>query len=208
MALLFDLADKYGTDKRFSDHAYVIFYEKLMEPKRMTTNKMLEIGYGSGASIRMWMDYFPNADIYCMEYCGEEHKDVWHNPSLDIPDMELIVGDSTKPESWVDVPNNLDFIIDDGSHFPEHQIKTFLNGFPHVKSGGLYFIEDLHCGFEEAYGATSRVYDWVFDYIMKQQTPGRNFGGNFYQCRGAMEDVVRDIYSYQFFKSVIVFEKA
>jgi hypothetical protein len=43
---------------------------------------------------------------------------------------------------------------------------------------------------------------------MQQQTPGRNYGGNFYQSRGAMPEVVRDIYSYQFFKSVICFQKA
>ena len=45
MTLLSDLADKYGTDKRFADHNYVDMYEQLMESKRMTTNKMLEIGF-------------------------------------------------------------------------------------------------------------------------------------------------------------------
>ena len=208
MGLLFDLADKYGTDKRFSDHNYVQMYEQLMESKRMTTNKILEVGYGSGGSIRMWMDYFPNADIYCMEYCDEEYKDVWHNPSLDIQDMELIIGDSTKPESWKDVPYNLDFIIEDGDHSPHSQLATFMNGFSHVASGGVYFIEDLHCSFEERYGNTDIVYKQFFDYIIQQQTPGRNYGGNFYQSRGAMPEIVRDIYSYQFFKSVIAVQKA
>jgi len=205
---LSELADKYGTDKRFSDHNYVEMYSDLLDDKRLTTNKMLEIGYGSGASIRMWQEYFPNADIYCMEYCDEEHKDVWHNPSLDIPDMELIVGDSTKPECWVDVPYNLDLIVDDGSHFGKDQMATFMNGFTHVRSKGLYVIEDLHCTLEQRYGATDEIYKWVFNMIMEQQTPGRNYGGNFYQCRGAMPEIVRDIYSYQFTKSLIIFQKA
>ena len=208
MSLLSDLADKYGTDKRYSEHNYVTIYERLFDHKRLKINKMLEVGYGSGGSVKMWMDYFPNADVYCMEYCDEEYKEVWHNPKLDLPDLDLIIGDSTKPESWVDVPNELDLIVEDGSHFPEHQIATFMNGFPHVASGGLYIIEDLHCSFEEKYGNTKMVYEKFFDYIIEQQTPGRNYGGNFYQCRGAMPEVVRDIYSYSFYKSIIIIQKA
>lgn len=208
MGLLFDLADKYGTDKRWQDHGYVMMYEELLDSKRMLINKMLEIGYGSGASVKMWMEYLPNADIYCMEYCDEEYKNVWKNPSLELPELEVIVGDSTKPESWVNVPYNLDFIVDDGSHFGKDQMATFMNGFSHVKSGGLYIIEDLHCTFEQIYGATDEIYKWVFDMVMQQQTPGRNYGGNFYQCRGAMPEIVRDIYSYSFYKSILMFRKA
>jgi predicted O-methyltransferase YrrM len=208
MGLLFDLADKYNTDKRWQDHGYVLIYEQLMESKRLTTNKMLEIGFGGGASARMWREYFPNADIYCMEYKDEEYKDVWNSPELEIEDVDLIIGDSTKVESWNEIPYELDFIVDDGSHFSKDQMATFMLGFPHVKSGGLYIVEDLHCTFEERYGATDDIYKWVFNMIMEQQTPGRNYGGNFYQCRGAMPEIVRDIYSYQFTKSLIIFQKA
>ena len=124
-------------------------------------------------------------------------------------ELNLIVGDSTKKETWEQVPNNFDFIIDDGSHYPQHQIDTFLNGFSHLKSGGLYFIEDTHCNFENKYtGGNDVIYKWVFDYVIQQQTPGRNYDGNFYQSRGAMPDFVRDIYSYSFYKSTIVLEKA
>lgn len=208
MGILYDLADKHKTDKRLADHNYVMMYENLMESKRFTTNKILEVGFGEGGSVRMWMEYFPNADIYCMEYFDKEYSDVWHNPNTDIPELNVIKGDSTKPETWLEVPQNLDYIIDDGSHFGKDQMATFLNGFPHLASGGLYFIEDTHCTFENIYGATDEIYKWVFNMVMQQQTPGRNYGGNFYQSRGAMPEIVRDIYSYQFYKSVIVFEKA
>jgi len=87
-------------------------------------------------------------------------------------------------------------------------MQTFLLGFSHLKEGGLYFIEDTHCSFEEKYGNTDLIYRWVFDYIIKQQTPGRNYGGNFYYARRDMDRIVGDIYSYRFYKSVIVFEKA
>ncbi len=36
-----------------------------------------------------------------------------------------------------------DVIIDDGSHRPDHQQITLAALFPHLKPGGLYFVEDL-----------------------------------------------------------------
>ena len=36
-----------------------------------------------------------------------------------------------------------DVIIDDGSHRPDHQQIALGFLFPHLRSGGLYFIEDL-----------------------------------------------------------------
>ncbi len=40
-------------------------------------------------------------------------------------------------------------IIDDGSHISEHIITSFKTLFPHLKKGGLYFVEDLHAGWAE-----------------------------------------------------------
>jgi len=208
MGYLLQLADQHNTDKKMADHGYVMMYEKLMEKSRLTTKNLLEIGYGEGGSIKMWADYFPNAQIHCIEYFDDEYKNVWHSPALDVPDLNVIEGDSTKLETWDAVPFDLDYIIDDGSHFPQHQMDTFLSGFSHLKSRGLYFIEDTHCSFQTEYGYTDLIYKWVFDFVVKQQTPGRNYGGNFYQCRGAMEDIVKDVYSYSFYKSIICFEKA
>ena len=39
---------------------------------------------------------------------------------------------------------NLDVILDDGSHIPEHQILTFNTLFPSVVPGGIYIIEDVN----------------------------------------------------------------
>lgn len=209
MGYLFDLAEKHHTDKKERDHNYVLMYEKLMERNRLSTKKVLEIGFGEGGSIKMWQNYFTNADIYCIEYFGDEHEKVWKSPSTEIPYLKVIRGNSTEKSTWNEAPYDIDYIIDDGSHQPEHQIETFLLGFPHLKSHGLYFIEDTHCNFEIKYtGGVDVIYKWVFNYIIEQQTPGRNYGGNFYQSRASMPDVIKDIYSYGFYKSVIVFEKA
>jgi hypothetical protein len=68
--------------------------------------------------------------------------------------------------------------------------------------------EDTHCGFERIYGATDEIYKWVFDLVMRQQTPGANWGGDFYKARPTIQGVAQDIYAYYFFKSIICFEKA
>ncbi len=39
-----------------------------------------------------------------------------------------------------------DVIIDDGSHWEDHQYQTLANFFPYVKSGGFYVIEDVNPG--------------------------------------------------------------
>ena len=81
------LGYKYGTDKCPQiKHSYTPFYYKLLKDKRQSVRKVLEIGIGKtrrnlhrpekiyengvkrflhrGASLRMWRDFFPNAQIY------------------------------------------------------------------------------------------------------------------------------------------------
>ena len=42
--------------------------------------------------------------------------------------------------------NKFDVIIDDGSHESEHILTSLKTLFPRLKTGGYYFIEDLHAG--------------------------------------------------------------
>lgn len=50
----------------------------------------------------------------------------------------------------------MDFIIDDGSHYPDHQLLTFQYFFEHgLKPGGVYIIEDIEQNYwyqGESYG--------------------------------------------------------
>jgi hypothetical protein len=203
---LIDLSIKYGTDKSPKEHNYIEFYQQWLENRHV--NSLLEVGFGAGASVKMWSEYLKDADIYCIEYADEEYNKIWNNPNLNVDGLNLIIGDSTKKETWDKLPDYLDIIIDDGDHHPQSQIDTFLFGFQHLDSNGLYFIEDTHCSFEEKYGNTDMIYQWLFDLIIKQQTPSRHFGGNFYNARPFIEEIAKDIYSYHIYKSIIMFEKA
>jgi len=55
------LADKYGSDKGSLKHNYTEHYFKYFEPIRHRPLNILEIGVDKGASIEMWLDFFPSA---------------------------------------------------------------------------------------------------------------------------------------------------
>jgi len=45
-------------------------------------------------------------------------------------------------------------------------------------------------------------------WVMNQQTPHVCVGGNFYGYRQLISGFAHEVYSYHFYKSVVVFEKA
>ena len=63
MNKLKDLFALHGSDKA-SKHKYDIVYEKYMSHRRDEKINLLEIGVFKGDSIKVWLDYFPNATIY------------------------------------------------------------------------------------------------------------------------------------------------
>ena len=160
---LTELANYHGTDKGTSGpskswgtHNYTDIYEPYLEGYRQSSINLLEIGLGvkgehwdsrivhgrnkGGASLRMWFDYFPKAKIYGI--------DVNECSYLNNDRIITFVGDQGNVEdldAFVNKFDGVDFdvIIDDGSHRPDHQQVSFSCLFKKLKSGGLYFIEDL-----------------------------------------------------------------
>jgi hypothetical protein len=103
----------------------------------------------------MWLELFPNAFIYGMDikkkYSGPRHKVVKGDQS-DIQDLNYIKNAIIK--------DNLFFIIDDGSHIPEHQLLTFNTLFPSLIEGGIYVIEDI----ETSYWKRGTIYGYPTEY--------------------------------------------
>ena len=121
--------------------------------------KMLEIGlgctvrWGPGASVALWKNLFPQAELWEAEYNGECVKDQTEKGRLD--GINVLVGDQADPQvldSWIhNSGGSFDVVIDDGGH-TNCQIKnSFDKLWPHIKDGGLYFIEDLMVGYDEKY---------------------------------------------------------
>lgn len=163
-AHLGEIADRYACDKgrrgpssRWGANNYVDVYQAYLHHRREEPLNLLEIGLGvtgpncdvklvhggntGGASMKMWSDYLPNAKIAGV--------DINPAPYLDTDRVKTYVVDQGSRESlktFVDQhPNpSFDVIIDDGSHRADHQQVSLEMLFPHLKPGGLYFIEDLN----------------------------------------------------------------
>ncbi|MCP4967873.1 MAG: class I SAM-dependent methyltransferase [bacterium] len=106
---------------------------------RESIGSVLELGVKTGASLRMWREYLPNAEIhgvdlnpYCLRQRGE--RITIHCASQDDEDrlneVALIAG-------------GFDLIIDDCSHINELTLASHRILWPHLRGGGHYVIEDL-----------------------------------------------------------------
>jgi len=137
-----ELGRSAGTDK-VTHHGYQRFYPRYLESLRSTATGMLEIGIYARNSIFLWKEYFEKAQIYGI--------DIKHNTSTDArvtmfqadqskaADLEKVIADTDHP---------IQFIIDDGSHIPEHQVLSFDLLFDKLlQPGGVYIVEDIETSY-------------------------------------------------------------
>ena len=145
------LAFKYRTDKcQKIKHPFTPFYYDLLNPQRRSIRKILEIGVGlkrahthsdnrTGASLYMWNDFLPNAQIYGADI----------DPLTMFKDgrIKTFLCDQSKPEDLANLimatGSDLDIVIDDASHVPGLQVATCKTLMPLLKKDVLYIIEDV-----------------------------------------------------------------
>jgi predicted O-methyltransferase YrrM len=135
---LCELATKYGTDKGPSGHNYTPIYHLLLAWKKV--KKVLEIGIASGASLRMWEEYFPEAEIYGLDTNISD-------PSVPTTRIKCFQCDQSNLASLLNViPQigaNFDLIVDDASHRAEDQVLSAHVLLPLLTPEGVYVIEDV-----------------------------------------------------------------
>jgi hypothetical protein len=154
-----EIAAQLGTDKgtrvrrrffrrRLVPKRYTIAYERHLSSLRELPLTLLEIGVDRGASLKVWEEWLPRARIYgididprCLKY-GGGRKQVFVGDQADVGFLEGVVA-QTGP---------LDIVIDDGSHVMDDQQVTLNVIFPHLASGGIYAIEDLHTAYMPEFG--------------------------------------------------------
>lgn len=137
------------TDKASTGHHYTHVYEKYLEPLRQEPLLIFEIGVGGyqypdrgGQSLRMWERYFPNAtivgvDVYPKVGMATDRIHIEHGSQDNTDFLASLISKYGAP----------DLIVDDASHVNRLTIRTFEILFPMLKTGGLYFCEDVHTSF-------------------------------------------------------------
>ncbi len=169
---LCELAFKYGSDKcpRLK-HSYTPVYYEMFKDRRNSIKKVLEVGIGyyktingipltfdqnlnrknyHGAGLKMWRDFFTNAQIY--------GADIVPDALMTDERIATFLCDETKKE---DIENlirqtgsDIDIFVDDGSHRWRDQVFLAKTILPLLKKDVIYVIEDVKL-FEEITKALS-----------------------------------------------------
>lgn len=131
---LHDVGMKYNTDKAFF-HKYLDFYQEHL-PGREFGGRLLEIGVMDGASVQMWREFYPLAEIVGVDINDKSH--------LKYQNITLLKLDATKSDQLESL-GKFDIIIDDGSHMTKDQQDSFQHCYYSMLNGdGFYVLEDLH----------------------------------------------------------------
>jgi len=184
---LTSLCDKYGSDKGsmrksgnpypWPAHTYTDFYSRLFDHCRLSIKKVFECGIGTnnpgipcnmgihgrpGASLRVWRDYFPNAQIIG----GDIDRDILFEEER----IRTYYLDQTKSESvgqfWSEVEFvDFDLIIDDGLHDFEAGVCLFENSISRLSNSGIYIIEDINAEGLLKYQRYFRDTEYQVDYV-------------------------------------------
>ena len=158
MQLLKELINDNTTDKN-TLHNYLEVYEKLLSPKRSTAKNILEIGIWHGGSVKLWHDYFHNANIHAIDIENIEtlvRRTKGEYPTVPnlIPDLINVPGiflytscdaydDVFFNSNFLDKGDKYDFILDDGSHTIENQQKFITLYTKILAKDGVLIIEDI-----------------------------------------------------------------
>ena len=139
-----EIVDNSKTDKN-TVHSYLPLYQNLLISKKETAKNVLEVGILKGGSIKLWNDFFINANVYGLDIMNI--NDVWD----DIKNKEKIIlhtsSDAYNNDFFIDnfLNKNIkcDFMLDDGPHSLE-SMKQFIKLYSQIMTDdGILVIEDV-----------------------------------------------------------------
>jgi hypothetical protein len=142
---LCEIAQSTGTDKL---GFYTPLYDLILQGRDI--KKVLEIGIGTtqcmthvpnyrpGASLRMWEQFFPKAEIFGVDIEPSVLVNEGRIRSQECDQSKR--SDLIMAAQWTG--GNLDLVIDDGSHKSEHQVLSVVTLMPFLSPDGIYIIED------------------------------------------------------------------
>lgn len=200
MFTLDEIALHHGADKSTKFHGYTPVYDRLFTPLRPSPIRLLEIGIEFGKSMRVWLDYFPRAEVFGVDI-NPQFK--WSDPRY-----HEIVADQSNVEAMQQVADRgpFDIVIDDGCHRADAAIVSFKALWPAVKSGGLYIVEDVGTYWHPMYQSTAQGWTWLHGFVDDVNQRGKDFYGApaYTSPPGGLE---LELKSACFYKGLVVLER-
>lgn len=135
----------YGTDKGHPKSYIDKFYEDFFKKFKDKDNTIVEIGVRSGASLKLWREYFSeDSKIYGLDnlYDKNEHSVPINNEWISGKNVEYIVGDAYT-EEIANKFENITILIDDGPHSPDSHVRLLELYSDKIEKGGVIIIEDV-----------------------------------------------------------------
>ena len=134
---------EYGTDKD-DGHSYIEPYDELFARfKDVEKLNILELGNHHGGSLRLWNEFFTNANIIGIEV--DTRKGLRYFDDIDnvtvYENTSAISFDTIRMIEGLDI--KFDIIIDDASHLPAHQSFSCQFWSRFLKEDGVLVIEDI-----------------------------------------------------------------
>jgi hypothetical protein len=153
-----ELVDNSRTDKN-TNHSYLPLYQNLLISKKETAKNVLEVGIYDGGSIKLWSDFFTNANVYGLDIMSIEN--VWEgirnnekiilHTSTDAYNEDLFIN------NFLNKNIRCDFMLDDGPHTLE-SMKQFIKLYSQIMTeDGILIIEDV------------QSWDWID--VLKNEVP-------------------------------------
>jgi hypothetical protein len=200
-----ELGLKYKTDKASSGHDYLRHYEFYFQQMRSTVSRIIEIGGLDGASLRMWEEYFPAAEIVCVDIDPKVKGFEGGRISVEIGNA----GDASYLKTLRDKYLTADIVIDDGSHRWDHQRLAFRSLFPMVSAGGYYVVEDLHTSFEPNFSGQDEIpfIELLKDKVDYLNIRGKNREGFLARHNKIGQSIQRSIDSISFVPRACILKK-
>lgn len=152
------IADNSRTDKN-TVHSYLPLYESLLNKKKETAKNVLEVGIYQGGSIKLWSDYFINANVYGLDimniadvYDGIKNNErITLYTSSDAYDVEFF------NNKFLNKGIKFDLLLDDGPHTLQSMVQFILLYSQIMADDGILIIEDV------------QSWDWIE--ILKSYVP-------------------------------------
>ena len=153
-----EIVDNTKTDKN-TTHSYLPLYQQLLASKKETAKNVLEVGIWNGGSIKLWSDFFTNANVYGLDIL--DYENIWDGIKNNEKIILHINTDAYDNNFFINnfLNKNIkcDFMLDDGPHTLESMIQ-FIKLYSQIMTDdGILIIEDV------------ASWDWID--VLKNEVP-------------------------------------